>query len=119
MANQIAIAGAVAGAAEAMTYAKNAGLNVPDVLAAISTGAAGSAQMSNVISRAVEGDYAPGFFIKHFIKDMKLADEESMARHVRLEVLEQVLSMYEKLAAEGDDHLGTQAILKYYGSEER
>ena len=119
MANQIAIAGAVAGAAEAMTYAKNAGLNVPDVLAAISTGAASSAQMSNVISRAVEGDYAPGFFIKHFIKDMKLADEESMARHVRLEVLEQVLSMYEKLAAEGDDHLGTQAILKYYDSKER
>lgn len=114
MANQIAIAGAVAGAAEAVAYAKAAGLNVSEVLAAISTGAAGSAQMSNVISKGAAGDFAPGFFVKHFIKDMKLADEESGDRNVRLEVLEKVLSMYEALEKDGAGDLGTQAILKYY-----
>lgn len=114
MANQIAIAGAVAGAAEAVAYAEAVGLNVSEVLAAISTGAAGSAQMSNVVSKGVSGDFAPGFFVKHFIKDMKLADEESSGRNVRLEVLEKVLSMYEALEKKGAGDLGTQAILKYY-----
>ena len=118
MANQIAIAGAVAGAAEAVAYAKTVGLDEKEVLAAISTGAAGSAQMSNVISRAVSGDYAPGFFVKHFIKDMKLADEEAEDRNIRLEVLEKVLAMYRKLENEGAGDLGTKAILKYYENAE-
>ena len=113
MANQIAIAGAVSGAAEAITYAKKVGLDEKQVLAAISTGAAGSTQMSNVISRAVNGDMNPGFFIKHFIKDMKLADEEIKDRDMCLEVLEKVLSMYLKIEEEAGD-LGTQAIMKYY-----
>lgn len=114
MANQIAIAGSVAGAAEAVAYVKAAGLDVSEVLDAISTGAAGSAQMSNVISKGAAGDFNPGFFVKHFIKDMKLADEESTDRNVRLEVLEKVLSMYEALEKDGAGDLGTQAILKYY-----
>ena len=118
MSNQIAIASNMMGVCEAVAYAKKCGLNPQDLLDVISTGAAGSWSLSNLAPRMLKDDFAPGFFIKHFIKDMKLADEESMARHVRLEVLEQVLSMYEKLAAEGDDNLGTQAILKYYDSKE-
>lgn len=114
MANQIAIAGAVSGAAEAITYAKKVGLDEKQVLAAISTGAAGSTQMSNVISRAVNGDMNPGFFIKHFIKDMKLADEEIKDRGMCLEVLEKVLAMYCEIEKEGAGDLGTQAIMKYY-----
>ena len=80
MCNQIAIAGALAGACEAMVYAKNAGLDVDVMLKSISTGAAGSAQMNNVASKAAKDDYAPGFFLKHFIKDMSLADEEASER---------------------------------------
>lgn len=101
MCNQIAIAGALAGACEAMVYAKNTGLDVDTMLKSISTGAAGSAQMNNVASKAAKDDYAPGFFLKHFIKDMGIADEEALAVDTRLGVLEDVLGMAKKLESEG------------------
>lgn len=114
MCNQIAIAGALAGACEAMVYAKNTGLDVDTMLKSISTGAAGSAQMNNIASKAAKDDYAPGFFLKHFIKDMGLADEEALAADTRLGVLEDVLAMAKKLEADGMGDLGTQALIKYY-----
>lgn len=114
MCNQIAIAGALAGACEAMVYAKNTGLNVDTMLKSISTGAAGSAQMNNVASKAAKDDYAPGFFLKHFIKDMGIADEEALAADTRLGVLEDVLGIAKKLESEGMGDLGTQALIKYY-----
>lgn len=114
MCNQIAIAGALAGACEAMVYAKNTGLDVDTMLKSISTGAAGSAQMNNVASKAAKDDYAPGFFLKHFIKDMGIADEEALAADTRLGVLEDVLGMAKKLESEGLGDLGTQALIKYY-----
>ena len=114
MCNQIAIAGALAGACEAMVYAKNTGLNVDTMLKSISTGAAGSVQMNNVASKAAKDDYAPGFFLKHFIKDMGIADEEALAADTRLGVLEDVLGMAKKLESEGMGDLGTQALIKYY-----
>lgn len=114
MCNQIAIAGALAGACEAMVYAKNTGLDVDTMLKSISTGAAGSAQMNNVASKAAKDDYAPGFFLKHFIKDMGIADEEALAVDTRLGVLEDVLGMAKKLESEGMGDLGTQALIKYY-----
>ena len=114
MCNQIAIAGALAGACEAMVYAKNTGLDVDTMLKSISTGAAGSAQMNNVASKAAKDDYAPGFFLKHFIKDMGIADEEALAADTRLGVLEDVLAMAKKLEADGMGDLGTQALIKYY-----
>lgn len=115
MCNQIAIAGAIAGACEALTYAKGVGLDPQTMLDSISTGAAGSAQMSNVIPRIMKDDFNPGFFIKHFIKDMKLADEEAADANVKLGTLEYVLSMYQQLEADGLGDLGTQALIKYYG----
>lgn len=114
MCNQIAIAGALAGACEAMVYAKNTGLDVDTMLKSISTGAAGSSQMNNVASKAAKDDYAPGFFLKHFIKDMGIADEEALAADTRLGVLEDVLGMAKKLESEGMGDLGTQALIKYY-----
>ena len=117
MCNQIAIAGALAGACEAMVYAKNTGLNVDTMLKSISTGAAGSAQMNNVASKAAKDDYAPGFFLKHFIKDMGIADEEALAADTRLGVLEDVLGMAKKLESEGMGDLGTQALIKYISGE--
>ena len=114
MCNQIAIAGALAGACEAMVYAKNTGLNVDTMLKSISTGAAGSAQMNNVASKAAKDDYAPGFFLKHFIKDMSLADEEASERGTKLDVLEDVLGICKKLEEEGMGELGTQALIKHY-----
>ena len=114
MCNQIAIAGALAGVCEAMVYAKNVGLDVDTMLKSISTGAAGSAQMNNVASKAAKDDYAPGFFLEHFIKDMGIADEEALAADTKLGVLEDVLAMSRQLEAEGMGDLGTQALIKYY-----
>lgn len=114
MCNQIAIAGAIAGACEALAYAKAVGMDPQVMLDSISTGAAGSAQMSNVVPRILKDDFNPGFFIKHFIKDMKLADEEATAADAKLGTLEYVLGMYEELEEKGLGDLGTQALIKYY-----
>lgn len=114
MANQIAIAGTIAGVTEAFVYAKKAGLDVQTLLSAISQGAAGSYQLSNVAPRALDGDFDPGFFIKHFIKDMALASEEATGFDQPLPILNQVLSMYKELEKEGLGDLGTQSLIKYY-----
>ena len=114
MCNQIAIAGTLAGACEAFVYAKNVGLDPDSCFHAISTGAAGSAQMSNVASKALKDDFNPGFFLKHFIKDMSIAGEEAEAADVKLDILQQVLSMCRKLEEEGMGDLGTQALIRYY-----
>ena len=77
MANQIAIAGAVSGVCEAIAYGRAEGLDLDRMLATIGSGAAGSWQMSGNGPKMVSGDFAPGFYIKHFIKDMRIADEEA------------------------------------------
>lgn len=77
MSNQIAIASNMMGVCEAVAYAKKCGLNPQDLLDVISTGAAGSWSISNLAPRMLKGDFAPGFFIKHFIKDMKIAIESA------------------------------------------
>lgn len=114
MCNQIAIAGTISGVCEAIAYAGGVGMDARTVLEAISTGAAGSAQMSNVAPRLLDDDYAPGFFIKHFIKDMRLAAAEAAHANVKLGVLEYVLSMYETLEEQGMGDLGSQALIRYY-----
>lgn len=115
MCNQIAIAGALSGACEAIAYAKAVGLDTRLMLDSISTGAAGSFQMTNVAAKTLDDNYEPGFFLKHFIKDMSLASEEALAAGTRLDVLDQVLGACRQLEAQGMGDLGTQALMKYYG----
>ena len=76
--------------------------------------AAGSRQFDLFGPKIIEKDYAPGFFMKHFIKDMKLALIEANRSGLNLEVLSQVLAIYEELEADGNGDLGTQALIKYY-----
>ena len=117
MANQIAIAGTAAGVAEALSYAKAAGLDPAATLDAISGGSAVSWQMLNNGPKMLKRDFAPGFFIKHFIKDMSLAREEAEDRELSLPVLTQVLELYRGLADKGLDDEGTQAIIRAYDKE--
>lgn len=114
MANQIMIAGTLSGVCEALTYAKAKGLNLDTVLKSVATGAAGSKQLDTFGPKILAGDYAPGFFLKHFVKDMKLALIEANRSGLSLDVLSQVLANYEELEAEGYGELGTQALMKYY-----
>lgn len=114
MANQIALCGAIAGACEALVYAQKAGLDSENMLSCISGGAAGSWQLSNMMPRVLKGDLNPGFFIKHQVKDLRIAREEAAAHGAALPVLEIVAEMYEHLLAGGDGELGTQALIKEY-----
>ena len=114
MCNQIAIAGTIAGVSEALAYAERAGLNPQKLFDSISKGAAGSWQMENLMPKMIREDYAPGFFLKHFIKDMKIAQSQDGPT---LPVLERVCAMYGDLEAEGMGDLGTQALIRYYRSE--
>ena len=114
MANQIAISGTIAGVCEALIYAKKVGLDVDKMFNSISKGAAASFQMNTVIPRIEKGDFAPGFFLKHFVKDMKIANEEAVDASLQLQVLQDVLKMYQELEQKGFGDLGTQALIKYY-----
>ena len=114
LANQIMIAGTLSGVCEALTYAKSKGLNLETVVKSVATGAAGSRQLDLFAPKIMAGDFAPGFFMKHFIKDMTLALNEANRSGLSLEVLSQVLASYEELQAAGHGELGTQALIKYY-----
>lgn len=112
MANQIAISGCIAAVCEAIAYAKKCGLDPQDMFDAISTGAAGSWQMTNNGQKIIDGNFAPGFYVKHFIKDMNIAIDESDAREMGLDVLHLVRDKYLKLAELGGGDDGTQALIK-------
>lgn len=114
MANQIALTGCIAGVCEAISYAVKTGLDPQTMLDSISKGAAGSWQMSNMAPRMLKGDFDPGFFIKHYIKDMRIATEEGHKAGADLSVSEAVLKIYEELQDKGMGDLGTQALLKHY-----
>ena len=108
MANQIAISGCIASLAEVYAYCKDFNLDLDNVYNAISKGAAGSWQMDNNFTKMIIDDNNPGFYIKHFIKDLKIANQESNSKFT---ILNDVIKMYEELDS---DDLGTQAISKYY-----
>ena len=114
MANQIAIASNMMGVCEAVAYAKRSGLDPERVLAAISGGAAGSWSLSNLAPRMLAGDFAPGFFVKHFIKDMGIALEESRRMGLETPGLKKAFDLYSQLAGEGGEEYGTQGLFKLY-----
>ena len=117
MANQIALSGIVASVAEAIAYARRTGLDVDTMLASISKGAAGSWQMDHNAPKMVSGDMAPGFYIRHFIKDMSIAADEAEDVGLTLPVLDRVLAMYKELEGCGEGSLGTQAIIHYFDKQ--
>lgn len=112
MCNQIVIASNMMGVCEAIVYAKKVGLDPTSVLDSISTGAAGSWSLSNLAPRIIKGDYTPGFFVKHFIKDMKIALESAEEMQLQLPGLALSKTLYEKLAQNGGENYGTQALIQ-------
>ncbi|WP_375295445.1 NAD(P)-dependent oxidoreductase [Paenibacillus doosanensis] len=114
MCNQIAIASNMMGVCEALIYAEKAGLDPSTVLKSIQSGAAGSFSLSNLAPRVINGDYAPGFYVKHFIKDMQIALDSAKEMNLDLPGLSLALSLYERLARMGEEDSGTQALFKVY-----
>lgn len=114
MANQIAIASTMLGVAESLAYAKKAGLSQEQVMNVIETGAAGSFSLSRLGRKMIEGDEAPGFYVKHFIKDMGIAIDSADQMGLELPGLKQAKQLYDQLQEEGAGDLGTQAIYRLY-----
>ena len=78
------------------------------------TGAAGSWQLTNMAPRALKGDFDPGFYVKHFVKDMQIAHNVASKNDLELPMLDAVLAQYEKMAENGMGNDGTQALIKLY-----
>jgi 3-hydroxyisobutyrate dehydrogenase len=114
MANQIAIATNMIGVCEAIAYARRAGLDVENVLNSISGGAAGSWSLSNLAPRMIAENFEPGFFVKHFIKDMGIALEEAERMELSLPGLSLAKDLYEELQSQGAENDGTQALIKLW-----
>lgn len=114
MVNQMSIAPAMIGLCEALMYAEKAELEGTNVLKSIASGAAGSWSLDNYAPRMLQGDFAPGFAIKHYIKDMKIALESAEEMGLDTPGLTLALEMYEKVAAMGKSESGIHALLAYY-----
>lgn len=111
MCNQIAIAGQMIGMCEALLYAKKAGLDLTTMVNTIKGGAAACWELDNLAPRVINGDYKPGFFIDHFVKDMGIALEESRRMGLCLPGLALVQQLYIAMQGEGHGKMGTQALV--------
>lgn len=112
--NQIVIASTMLGVCEGLAYAKRAGLNPETVLQSIGSGAAGSVALNILGPRILKNDFAPGFFIEHFVKDMGIALGEAQRMNLDLPGLTLARQIYERLVALGYSRNGTQALFKHY-----
>jgi 3-hydroxyisobutyrate dehydrogenase len=116
MANQIAIASTMMGVCECLAYARDTGLDPQAVLKVIGTGAASSFLLNNLGPRMVRGDYAAGFYVHHFIKDLGIALTEAEQMKLTLPGLALAKQLYDSLSAQGHAHDGTQALYRLYAA---
>ena len=114
MCNQIVIASTIMGVAEGLSYAKKVGLDPALVLQSIGGGAASGFQLNVLGARMIVGDYAPGFYVEHFIKDLKIAIQEAEQMKLNLPGLALAKSLFEKMASQGLQRNGTQGIFQIY-----
>lgn len=115
MVNQILIAGNMIGVCEALLYALRSGLGLETVLQSVAVGAAGSWSLSNLAPRILRGDFAPGFMIEHFLKDLGIALDECRRMDLALPGLALAEQLYiaakSKAASVGGGKAGTQALI--------
>lgn len=114
LANQISIASIMMSWCEALSYAQAAGLDPARVIQSIGGGAAASWSLNNLAPRALQGDFAPGFYVKHFLKDMRIALESAAELKLDLPGLSQAKKLYDEVAARGWEENGTQVLLRWY-----
>ena len=114
MANQIAVAVGMVSWAEALAYARQAGLDPNQVHASIAGGAAGGWSMTNLAPRALSGNWAPGFYVKHILKDMRIALESAAEMKLDVPGLACAKKLYDQVAARGWEECGTQVIYRLY-----
>ncbi|OJF96496.1 NAD(P)-dependent oxidoreductase [Alkalibacterium sp. 20] len=118
MANQIMVAGTMTGLVEMLVYAEKAGLNLEKVIKTVGGGAAGNWSLENYAPRILKKDYSPGFFVKHFIKDLNIALEESGKMQLNLPATKLAKNLYDQLSQDGYDESGTQSLIKLWWDAE-
>ncbi|MGC8644163.1 MAG: NAD(P)-dependent oxidoreductase [Isosphaeraceae bacterium] len=111
MVNQILISTNMIGVCEALLYGYKAGLDLNTVMESVSSGAAGSWSLSNLGARMIAGNFEPGFFVEHFLKDMGIALAESRRMKLALPGLALAEQLYRAVEAQGYGRKGTQALL--------
>ncbi len=110
MCNQIVVAGTMIGVCESLVYGHKAGLDLETMLSSVAGGAAGCWALSNLAPRILKRDFAPGFFVEHFVKDMGIALDEAKRMNLPLPGLALVHQLYVSLQAIGGGKHGTQAL---------
>ena len=110
MANQILVAGGMVSVCEALLYSYKAGLNLNTVLESVAPGAAGSWSLANLGPRIINGNFDPGFYVEHFIKDMGIALDESRRMGIMLPGLALAHQLYLAVKAQGYGRLGTHSL---------
>lgn len=114
MVNQIMVAGTMIGLSEMLVYAKAAGLDLEEVVKTVNGGAAQNWSLGNYAPRIIKEDYSPGFFVKHFVKDLKIALDEAEKMELNLPATKQAYQLYKKLEDNGYGDEGTQALVKLW-----
>lgn len=114
MSNQILIASTMIGVVESLLYAYKAGNDLAEVIDVIGKGAAGCWSINTLGPRIVDGNFDPGFFIKHFVKDMGIALQEAKIMKLALPGLALAYQFYVSAMAVGLENLGTQGIYKVF-----
>jgi 3-hydroxyisobutyrate dehydrogenase len=111
MANQVLVGAGMIGICEALLYAHRAGLDLNKVLESTTSGAAGSWALSNLAPRIIRDDFAPGFYVEHFLKDLAIILEESKRMNLKLPGVELAERLYKEAAALGHSRSGTQSLI--------
>jgi len=114
MANQIMVAGTMTGLIEMMVYANKAGLKLEEVVKTVNGGAARNWSLENYGPRIIKEDYSPGFFVKHFVKDLKIALDEAEKMNLELPATTQAYELYKNLEDAGYGDEGTQSLIKLW-----
>jgi 3-hydroxyisobutyrate dehydrogenase len=114
LSNQIAAAAVMLSWCEALAFAQRAGLDPARVLESIGNGAAGSVAMNVLAPRALRGDFAPGFYVKHFLKDLRMVLDIAAELGLDLPGTKQAKMLYDEVARRGGEDAGTQALFRLY-----
>lgn len=114
MANQIMVAGTMTGLSEMLAYANKAGLDLEKVIETLSGGAASNWSLLNYGPRILKEDYSPGFFVKHFVKDLKIVLDEAEKMNLNLPSTQLAYKLYKELSDDGYENSGTQALIKLW-----
>jgi 3-hydroxyisobutyrate dehydrogenase len=114
MCNQIVIAGTIMGVSEGLAYAKQAGLDANKVMESIGGGAASGFQLLNLGAKMIAGDFAPGFYVEHFLKDLGIALDEAGKIQLDMPAVSLAKRLYDELVAKGCARDGTQVLYTKY-----